>query len=48
MCIFSFDGRVWKRLGGMGWKEWIQIQSANHSDEPLKANIMSAKASIMF
>ena len=26
----------------------IPIQSANHSDEPLKANIMSAKASIMF
>ena len=26
----------------------IPIQSAKHSDEPLKANIMSAKASIMF
>ena len=31
----------------MGRKEWLQIQSANHSDEPLNAILVSAKASTM-
>ena len=51
MCIFWFDGRVGslggKGAGGSGRKEGIPIQSANHSDEPPKAIIVSAMASTM-
>lgn len=51
MCIFWFDGRVGslggKGAGRPGRKEGIPIQSANHSDKPPRAIIVSAMASTM-